>query len=89
MVAAPAGAVVAADGAVVAGDVSGADEGAVVSGTSVSIGTVVVGVSSSLLKAPPIHAISTTAATAAIATITQRTALRLTALVRAAFASSA
>jgi hypothetical protein len=67
--------------------------GPLVDGTTdgnVSIGnTVVVGVSSSSLsKAPPIHAISTTAAMAAMTMITTRTALRRTALDRAALASS-
>ncbi len=70
--------------------VAGDDSGVVVAGACVSIGTVVVGPSlSSLSNAPPIQAINTTAAIAAIATMTHRTALRLTALVRAAFASSA
>ena len=83
---------VATGGVVTAGAdvVAGVDPATDVTGASVSIGSVVVGTSLSLLSnAPPIQAMSTTAATAAIATITHRTALRLTALVRAAFASSA
>ena len=83
--------VVSAGAEVVAGvDTATVVTGASVSIGSVSIGSVVVGTSLSLLSnPPPIQAMSTTAATAAIATITHRTALRLTALVRAAFASSA
>jgi len=84
------GSVVSAGGAVVADAGGNVVTGATVSSGNVPSGNVVEGVSlSSLSKAPPIQAISTTAARAAIATITQRAALRLTALVRAAFASSA